>query len=151
MRVYPWPGRSTSSGPLAHALSSRQLPNYVFIAPDLCHDMHSCPISTGDAWLAAWIPRITHSFAYQRRATAIFVTFDEGSDGTIGNGEVCADHPTDGSCHVALLVVSRFVRPGTVVTEPATHFSLLRLSEHLLGLPAMRNAATAHPLGGFGL
>lgn len=142
---------STSSGPLAHALSSRRLANYVFIAPDLCHDMHSCSISSGDAWLAAWIPRIARSYAYQHRATAIFITVDEGSDGTVGNGEVCADHPTDKSCHVPLLVISRYVRAGTVVSAPLTHYSLLRLSEHLLGLPALRNAATAHGAGGFGL
>jgi hypothetical protein len=142
---------STASGPLAHALSSRHLANYVFIAPDLCHDMHSCSISSGDAWLAAWIPRIARSYAYRHRSTAILITFDEGSNGTVGNGEVCAAHPTDQSCHVPFLVVSRYVRTGTVVSAPLTHYSLLRLSEHLLGLPALRNAATAHGAGGFGL
>lgn len=142
---------STSSGPLAHALSSRHLANYVFIAPDLCHDMHSCSISSGDAWLAAWIPRIAASYAYRHRATAILITFDEGSDGNLGNGEVCAAHPNDESCHVPFLVISRYVHAGTVVSAPLTHYSLLRLSEHLLGLPPLRNAVTAHDAGGFGL
>ncbi len=29
------------------------LPTVSFVSPDLCHDMHHCPVGTGDAWLRA--------------------------------------------------------------------------------------------------
>ncbi|MGN6380501.1 MAG: alkaline phosphatase family protein, partial [Gaiellales bacterium] len=44
------------------------------------------------------------------------------------------------SCHVPTLVVAPSVRPGTVVSTPFTHYSLLRTTEQLLGV--------ANPLGG---
>ncbi len=134
---------SPTSGALASALSAASLPGYVYIAPDLCDDMHDCGISTGDGWLAHWIPRIVQSHAYQSNTTAIFITFDEGSGGTGAFGEDCSANPTDQSCHVPLVVVSRYTEPGTTVTRTLTHYSLLRASDFLLGLPPLRNARLA--------
>ncbi len=134
---------TTTEGALAHALSARTLPGYVFIAPNLCNDMHACSITTGDQWLAVWIPRIVRSTAYQAHPTAIFITVDEGTGGAIGAGEDCAANPTDESCHVPLIVISRYTKPGTVFSGALTHYSLLRGSDILLGLPPLRDAQTA--------
>ncbi|HJW69272.1 MAG TPA: alkaline phosphatase family protein, partial [Candidatus Binatia bacterium] len=32
-------------------LSPRRLPDFALVIPDLCHDMHDCPVRVGDAWL----------------------------------------------------------------------------------------------------
>jgi hypothetical protein len=60
-------------------------PNFVFIAPNLCHDGHDAPCASGepgglasaDQFLRRWIPRIRASAAY-RDGGLIVVTFDEG-------------------------------------------------------------------------
>ena len=54
------------------------LPNYVFISPDLCHNMHDCPIETGDAWLARQVPKILASPAFTRQHSLLVITWDEG-------------------------------------------------------------------------
>src|SRR5436190_8441597 len=87
-----------SAGNLSSDLAHNTLPNFAFVTPNLCNDMHSCSVQTGDDWLKAWLPMLVNSQAYNSGKTAIFVTFDEGGGGS--HGENCADPSnTDGSCH----------------------------------------------------
>ena len=132
-----------TSGPLDTALRDGSLPAYSLIVPNLCNDMHNCSISTSDAWVGRWVRRIQNSYAYQRQPTAIFILWDEGTGGHIGAGENCASHLADQSCHVPLIVVSRFVRPGTAIRAYFTHYSLLRAIEVMLHVRPLRRAATA--------
>lgn len=112
---------SPDSGKLAHALNGRRrTPAYMLVTPNLCNDMHSCPLAVGDRWLSRWVPMMVHSGAYRRGHTVIFVTFDEGHGG--------------GGNTVATIVVSPYTRVGTVARKHFTHYSLLRTTEHLLGL-----------------
>ena len=34
-------------------LAMNRLPSFVWITPNLCNDMHDCPVATGDSWLAS--------------------------------------------------------------------------------------------------
>ena len=63
---------------------------------------------------------------------AIFITFDEGAGG--GIGEDCAANHDDESCHVPTIVVSPSTPPGTVSYRLFTHYSLLRTTEQMLGV-----------------
>jgi phosphatidylinositol-3-phosphatase len=107
------------SGRLHYALHHGHAPAYMFVTPNLCDDMHSCPIANGDRWLAKWIPMIVSSPTYRHGHTAILLTFDEGSAS---------------SNKIPLIVVSRYTRPGTRAHRVLTHFSLLRATERLLGI-----------------
>ena len=69
-----------TAGALISDLRANRLPRYSFITPDLCNDEHDCSISVGDAWLARWVPKILASRAYRAGGTALFITYDEGSD-----------------------------------------------------------------------
>ena len=40
------------------------LPDFALISPDLCNDMHDCPVRTGDAWLSRVVPTILASAAF---------------------------------------------------------------------------------------
>jgi hypothetical protein len=102
---------------------------FTFVTPNLCHDMHSCPVSDGDRWLSAWLPRLLRTSAYRSGSTAVFITWDE-DDG--------AAHQ-----HIPTLVVSRHTRPGTRSATRFDHYSLLRTTEELLGLPKLGAAARA--------
>ncbi len=121
---------SPSSGPLHSALRSG-LGKYVFVTPNICNDMHSCPVSAGDAWLAKWIPAMRASRSYQAGHTAIVIVWDEGGGG-----------------HVPLIVVSPNTPAGARSSRPFTHYSLLHMSESVLGIKSYLGKAV--DTGGLG-
>jgi hypothetical protein len=86
--------------------------------------MHDCPVATGDQWLATWVPQILATSSYRSGTTALFIVWDE---------------PTP----LANVVVAPSVRPGTVSGRSVTHYSMLRATEEMLGLPMLGAAATA--------
>ena len=123
---------TTAAGALHDDLMADRLPQLSVITPDLCDDTHDCAVSAGDQWLSAWVPLVTASPAYRRGRTVVFVVWDE---------------PTP----LANIVVGPSVRPGTTVTAPVDHYSLLRTTEEMLGLPLLagaRGAADLRPLFG---
>jgi phospholipase C len=107
------------SGRMHLALQSGHAPAYMFVTPNLCDDMHDCPLASGDRWLARWIPMMVASRTYRHGHTAILIVWDEGG----------ANHN-----QVPLIAVSRYTKPGTVSRRAMTHFSLLRATEHMLGI-----------------
>src|ERR1017187_10611229 len=50
---------------------------FTMIVPNICDDMHSCPVATGDTWLRRIVPLILASSQYQSRSLILFITFDE--------------------------------------------------------------------------
>jgi phospholipase C len=63
-------------------LASGDVPRYAFITPNINNDMHDGSIARGDQWLAAELPKIFASPAYQNGGV-VFLLWDEGS-GTLG-------------------------------------------------------------------
>jgi phosphatidylinositol-3-phosphatase len=145
------PGCSTFDVPytdLQTDLDNDTLPAFAFVTPNTAHDMHDGPnptaIQNGDNWLSTELPKILNSAAYQAGRTAVFVTFDEGAGGSIG--EDCAANPADESCHVATIVVSPSTPHGTVSDRLFTHYSLLKTTERLLGLKPLGEARHARSM-----
>lgn len=103
------------------------LPAVSFITPNMCNDMHDCSISTGDNWLQARVPAMLAAGA------TVIITFDEGSSGTGGGGNVYTAVDGPGIAHR---------------TETATysHYSLLAGLEARFGLTKLGAAAHATPL-----
>ena len=108
------------SGHLHDALNSGHAPAYMFVTPNLCNDMHDCGVAAGDRWASRWIRMMRRSRAYRAGHTAILLTWDE-DDGGAGN-------------RVPLIVVSPYTPAGRTSSRPLNHYSLLRASEHLLGI-----------------
>jgi phosphatidylinositol-3-phosphatase len=116
------------------------LPSFAFITPNTVNDGHDggdpVSIQNSDAWLAANLPQILNSAAYQRGTTAVFITWDEG-EGPITPGFLgkdCSTNTTDEDCHIPAIVVSPSTRPGTVSSKLFNHYSLLRTTEEMLHL-----------------
>ena len=125
-----FPGGASHVLPLQR-FDPRRLPAYSLVVPDLCHDMHDCPVQAGDDWLRGFIaPLLT------RKNTAIFIVFDEGTSDRGGGGKV------------ALVVAGTAVRPHTTFSTATSHYGLLRTIESALGLPPLGHARTATPLTG---
>jgi acid phosphatase len=107
----------------------RRLPTVSFVVPNLCNDMHDCPVSTGDSWAAA------HLDGYLRWAgthnSALIITFDEDDNG-----------PTN---QIVTIVAGQHVAPGRY-GEPVDHYRLLRTIEAGYGLPGLGTAASRTPI-----
>lgn len=106
---------------------------FQLVIPHLCHDMHDCGVSDGDAWLRSFIPRITDSPAFQQDGLLV-ITFDEGVHG---------DQDND----VTTVVLGPGVKPGFVTSVPHSHYSLLRTIQEALGLPCLAASCDANTLG----
>lgn len=102
---------------------------FTFITPNICNDMHSCPVATGDSWLRRMVPQILKSSQYQSHSTALFITFDEND--------------SQASNQVPTLVIAPSVPRGERVGAHFTHYSLLRTTESLLNLQLLGAAKTA--------
>jgi phospholipase C len=107
-------------------IAAGTVPRYVFITPDLDHDMHDGSIAEGDQWLSTEIPKIMASDAYQKGGV-IFLLWDEGS------GYPATDDPP-------FVVISNNAKSGYVSQEDYDTSSYLKTVETLLGvepLPCM--------------
>jgi len=105
------------------------LPTFAFVTPDLCNDTHDCPVSTGDQWLSNFLPSVLFSNTYRQGRTAVFLVWDEDSP-------------------MPFVAITQTSPAGGVITDPVNHYSLLRTTEEMLGLPLLANAASAPSMRG---
>jgi phosphatidylinositol-3-phosphatase len=136
-------------------------PNYSFITPNLCEDGHDYPcknepsgpsaLADIDRFLETWVPMITSSPAFKENGL-LEITFDE-SDGPQSDASSCCeekpgpDSPLPGITgpgggRIGAVLLSPFIKPGTVSTTPYDHYSSLASVESLFGLPRLADAAT---------
>ena len=109
--------------------------NYELIVPNMINDMHDGTIAQGDAFLRAFVPRITGSAAFA--SSLLLITWDEGSTGIGGGG------------HVATLVISPQVHAGFRSAVSHTHYSLLKTIENAWGLGCLNHTCAANDLREF--
>ncbi|MDX6547958.1 MAG: phosphatidylinositol-3-phosphatase [Gaiellales bacterium] len=147
------PMGGATAGGFATALRNDWLRAYTMVVPDMCNDMHDCPIATGDAWLSRWIPRIAATAGYQQGHTVVLLTWDEGEGSGYAGGVDCLAHLGNPSCHVPALVLSATTPAGARSATLFSHYSLLRTAQALLGMPRFlgRAATSAGMRRAFGL
>jgi hypothetical protein len=126
--------------------------NYNMIVPNLCHDGHDAPcvdgqpggLTSADAFLKTWVPKILASPAYQQDGL-LLITFDE-SDGPQSDATACcgegpsANSPMPGIAgagggRTGAVAISRYIKPGSLNDTPYNHYALLGSIENLFGLP----------------
>jgi hypothetical protein len=140
-------GSTSNSNLLKDFSSETTAPAFAFVTPNLCHDMHgdgSCSsglVKSGDSWLSTWLPLITATTVYKANDTLIVIVWDEGAGGS--GGENCATNTTDQSCHVPAILVAPSVKAGTVSSTLFNHYSLLKTTEDILGVPELGRATKA--------
>ena len=106
------------------------LPNFAWITPNECHDMHDCSVATGDAFLHRWVPKILRNLG---KDGILILTFDEGS-----TDDGCCSSAAGG--HVATIIGGPGAKDGTRIRREATHYSVLRLIEDAWDLNRLRHA-----------
>jgi hypothetical protein len=139
-------------------------PNYVFITPSLCHDGHDSPCADGEpgglssinSFLQEWVPRITSSAAFQQDGLLI-ITFDESSGLQSDSSACCGESAGPntllpgltglGGGRTGAVLLSPFIKPGTVSTTSYNHYSMLRSVEDIFGLQYLGNAGASGQAG----
>jgi acid phosphatase len=116
-----------------HDVATHVLPDFSLVVPDLCHDMHDCSVSTGDAWLGAFLGPLLRSGELAHGV--VYVVFDEATG-------------ANGGDRVPALVVGPLVRPGARSSVPLDHYSLLRTVEDAWHLPRLARSGAAQPIIG---
>jgi hypothetical protein len=116
---------------LASDLRAGALPSFSLVVPDLCHSMHDCSVSVGDAWLRSQVGKFL-----KLPKTVVFVVFDEGITSIRGGG------------HTAGLALGTAVRSGSRFTRVTGHYGILRTVEQAWGLPLLGHSARVGPITG---
>jgi phosphatidylinositol-3-phosphatase len=112
---------------------SGQLPRFIWITPNLCHDMHDCDPAIGDRFLAALVPPLLRAIGPRG---LLILTWDKGSS---DNG--CCRLAQGG--HIATILAGGLAVPGARLRTFADHYSTLQTVEDLFGLPRLAGAACA--------
>jgi phosphatidylinositol-3-phosphatase len=122
-------------GALVDDLAANKVANYVFIAPNVCNDMHGalrCPgadkIRRGDDWLKRELPHlVTWATAH---SGVIFLTWDEGSATT----------------KIPFLAIGAGVKANYTGGVAYDHGSIVKSVEEIFGLPILSAVAEKNDL-----
>jgi len=123
---------------LATDIAANTVPQYNFITPNLCDDMHGnagCTaaqtadeIKAGDTWLSTEIPKIMASSAYTNDG-AIFITWDEGE-----TAAGVDDNP------IGMIILSPLAKTGYSNSTYYDHSSMLKTTEEIFGVSLLEGA-----------
>jgi hypothetical protein len=136
-------------------------PQLSFIVPDVCDDGHDYPCTNEksgssalddiDTFLSTWVPRITRSPGYKKDGLLV-VTFDESDGPQSDSSSCCGELPGPntplpgvtglGGGRVGAVLLSPFIKPGTVSATPYNHYSLLASLESFFGVPKLGYASS---------
>jgi hypothetical protein len=123
--------------------------NYTFITPNLCNDGHDTGCANGDpgglpqadSFLKTWVPQIMASPAYKQDGL-LLITFDEAASSDAS--ACCGEQPGlsgsmpggtgPGGGVVGAVMLSPFIKAGTVSSTAYNHYSMLGSIEDLFGL-----------------
>ncbi len=128
-------------------LVNNNIPNFGYIIPDECNDMHGAPsncidggnpsdlqdnrlVRVGDNFVNTVVTEITTAAFWAKGNNAIIITFDEGADGDTGG---CCD-ANPGTGLVATIVITNNGPRALKDPTPYNHYSLLQTVQDAFGL-----------------
>ena len=147
-------GCSMTDCPLINDLNSGSAPNFMWLTPNNCDNMHGftytngtvlCPtsVSFGDSYLSSLVPNILKSTTFTTQRSALFVVFDEG------NGYCPLNQSTTEDCVYAVWA-GPLAKANYGTTNLYNHYSWLRTVEVNWNLQALTsNDASATPMAEF--
>jgi hypothetical protein len=146
---------------LSDDLAAGKVPQFGYIVPDECHDMHGDPpycldsgnigdpqnqhlVADGDAYLGQLVSSITNAPFWAKGNNAIAITFDSGDD-TSG----CCD-ANPGGGQVATVVVTSHGPRGVTDSAPSNHYSMLSSVHQAMGVGCLQHTCdtdSVKPMG----
>jgi hypothetical protein len=140
--------KMTPISQLSTDLAAGTSPNFSYIVPDMCHDMHGAPpfcadsgngksiedtwlTATGDAYVGQLVRQIQSSSVWTTGNTAIVITFDEGNSVT---------------SKTANIVVTNHGPRGVTDNTAYNHYNLLASLQQTFGVGCLLASCTATPM-----
>jgi phosphatidylinositol-3-phosphatase len=126
-------------------IAANSLPDFVWITPNMCNNMHDCSLSTADTWLQTWVSQILAAPAWQQNG-ALFLTYDESNP---SDNSSCCVYAVGG--HILTMVISPLAKPAYQSQIAYDHYSLLRTIEQSWGMPLLgkANCDCSQPMADF--
>jgi hypothetical protein len=160
---------------LASDLSSGNVPNFVWISPDQCHDMHgtspsganligmpSCgypasgldhgAIKLGDDYVKQQVTQIMDSATWKTTNSSIVLAWDENDYSGYSGGPgspVGANGAVLGGGDAPLIVINSAQGPHKTTDKLSDHYTLLSTIEHLWHLGCLANTCSPTTSGTF--
>src|SRR6059058_505382 len=142
-------GCSVTVCPLINDLNSGSAPNFMWLTPNNCDNMHgftgicAASVSFGDGYLSSLVPNILKSTTFTTQRSALFVVFDEG------NGYCPLNQSTTEDCVYAVWA-GPLAKANYGTTNLYNHYSWLRTVEVNWNLQSLTtNDANATPMTEF--
>jgi hypothetical protein len=117
-------GRVVPFAALASDLSSGTAPAFMWVSPNLVHDMHDGTAAQADSWMRDLMQRVTASRWWSKGGTVV-VTWDESETGD----------------QIVTIVVSARLHHA-ILTARGDHYGTLRGLEEVYGVPLLGGAAS---------
>ena len=130
--VIPYPGSSA----LVSTLDAPNAPDFVWITPNLLHDMHDGSVAQGDAWAKANLAPVLASSWFTEYDSTVIITMDENDAGSSGS---CCGQSRGGQ--IPLIIVSSTAAGTGNLAITGDHYGTLRSIEEEFGLSLLGDAA----------
>lgn len=125
-------------------LANNTVPNFSFIVPNQCYDMHGTAgcgndtqlIRDGDTYVSATVQQIMTSDAWKQGNNAIIINWDE-NDFSASNG---VPSVASAGGHVATIVIANHGPRGVRYDAPVNHYSVLLTIEDAFHLGCLKES-----------
>lgn len=117
-------------------ISAEDLPNFIFITPNLCYSAHSCGLELSDPWLDTLMDRLVPALNANGKPYLIIVTWDEGQ-GDLG----CCGLAEPAGGRIPTILISPQAKQNFKDDTPYTHYSILETISEAWNLPLLKHAA----------
>jgi phosphatidylinositol-3-phosphatase len=117
-------------------IALNDLPNFIFITPDICYSSHDCGLDLADGWLKQQMDKIYPALESSGEPFLIILTWDEGE----GN-QSCCGLPASAGGRVATVLISPQVKSNFQDDTLYSHYSILKTTSEAWGLSKLGHAA----------
>ncbi len=119
-------------------IAANDLPNFIFITPDICYSAHDCTLDLADQFLKQQMDKLYPALDSTGEPYLIILTWDEGQ----GNHSCCG-LPEQAGGRIATVLISPQVKENFQDDTPYSHYSILRTISEAWKLPYLGHAADA--------
>jgi acid phosphatase len=119
-------------------IALNDLPNFIFITPDICYSGHDCDLDLADGWLKEQMDKLYPALESSGEPFLIILTWDEGQ-----GDHSCCGLPELAGGRVATVFISPQVKENFQDDTPYSHYSILKTIAEAWSLPQLGHAADA--------
>jgi hypothetical protein len=123
-------------------IADNQLPNFLFIVPNICNSSHDCPINIADKWIEDMVTKLQKSNLLGSKSL-IVVTFDEASEKNKG---ACCGLGNEAGGQIFTILISPNAKPGLVDNAEYSQYNLLKTILTAWSLPDMGKTSSVNPI-----